>query len=53
VNAHEPLVRQAIALAHEARRQGNDPFGALLVLDGQVVMSAEALAVHAGFWRSP
>jgi tRNA(Arg) A34 adenosine deaminase TadA len=40
MNAHEPLVRQAIALAAEARRQGNHPFGALLVVDGQVVLTA-------------
>jgi len=40
VNLHEHFVRQAIALASEARRQGNHPFGALLVLDGQVVLTA-------------
>jgi tRNA(Arg) A34 adenosine deaminase TadA len=40
VNVHEPLVRHALALAGEARRQGNHPFGALLALDGQVVLSA-------------
>ena len=40
VNAHEPFVKRAIALAGEARRQGNHPFGALLVLDGQVVLTA-------------
>ncbi len=38
--AHEPLVRQAIALAGQARREGNHPFGALLVLDGDVVLTA-------------
>jgi len=40
VNAHEQFVRQAIALASDARRQGNHPFGALLVLDGEVVLTA-------------
>ena len=40
MNLHEHFVRQAIALASEARRQGNHPFGALLVLDGQVVLTA-------------
>jgi tRNA(Arg) A34 adenosine deaminase TadA len=34
------LVRRAIALARDARRAGNHPFGALLVLDGAVVLTA-------------
>jgi tRNA(Arg) A34 adenosine deaminase TadA len=38
--AHEPFVRQAIALAGQARREGNHPFGALLVLGGDVVLTA-------------
>jgi tRNA(Arg) A34 adenosine deaminase TadA len=38
--ADEALVRQAIALAREARAAGNHPFGALLVLDGAVVLTA-------------
>jgi tRNA(Arg) A34 adenosine deaminase TadA len=38
--AHEPFVRQAVALAAQARREGNHPFGALLVLDGDVVLTA-------------
>ena len=37
-NAHAPFVRQAIALAGQARSQGNHPFGALLVLDERVVL---------------
>jgi len=36
----EDFARQAIALACEARRAGNHPFGALLVLDGAVVLTA-------------
>ena len=36
----EELVRQAIALAREARAAGNHPFGALLALDGAVVLTA-------------
>lgn len=36
----EALARQAIALAAEARAAGNHPFGALLVLDGAVVLTA-------------
>lgn len=37
---NEGFVRQAIDLAREARAAGNHPFGALLVLDGQVVLRA-------------
>lgn len=40
VNTHEQFVRQAIALASQARAGGNHPFGALLVLDGQVLLTA-------------
>jgi tRNA(Arg) A34 adenosine deaminase TadA len=36
----EELLRQAIALAREARAAGNHPFGALLALDGAVVLTA-------------
>ena len=39
-NNHEEFVRQAIALASEARGNGNHPFGALLVLNDQVVLTA-------------
>jgi tRNA(Arg) A34 adenosine deaminase TadA len=41
VNVETTFVRQAIALAREARRAGNAPFGALLVLDGAVVLTAQ------------
>ena len=34
------LLRQAIALAHRARQQGADPFGAVLAVDGMVVHQA-------------
>ena len=37
---HEAFIKQSIELAREARRAGNHPFGALLVLDGQVVLTA-------------
>ena len=40
LNTHEPFVRQAIALASQARADGNHPFGALLLSDGQVVLTA-------------
>jgi tRNA(Arg) A34 adenosine deaminase TadA len=47
VAADEALARQAIALAREARAAGNHPFGALLVLDGAVVLTAQN-TVHTG-----
>lgn len=37
---HEQFIRQAIDLARQARAEGNHPFGALLVLDGNVVLTA-------------
>jgi tRNA(Arg) A34 adenosine deaminase TadA len=40
LNTHEAFVRQAIALASQARDNGNHPFGALLVLGGEVVLTA-------------
>ena len=39
-SGHDPYIRQAIALARKAREDGNHPFGALLVLDGHVVLTA-------------
>ena len=36
----EEYVRQAIALAHEARQGGDAPFGAVLVIDGSVALTA-------------
>jgi len=39
--ADERFVRQSIDLARQARAAGNHPFGALLVLDGQVVLTAQ------------
>ena len=37
----ERLVRQAIELARSARQAGNHPFGALLALDGTVLLTAQ------------
>ena len=37
----DEYIGQAIALAWAAREKGNHPFGALLVVDGQVVATAE------------
>ena len=39
--ADEALVRQTIALARAARGAGNHPFGAILVIDGAVVLTAQ------------
>ncbi|MBI2188944.1 MAG: nucleoside deaminase [Acidobacteria bacterium] len=38
---HEPLIRQAIELARQARAAGNHPFGALLAIDGTIVLTAQ------------
>lgn len=38
---HQRYIRQAIDLAQSAREKGNHPFGALLVVDGQMVQTAE------------
>ena len=40
VDADEEFIRETIALAGQARERGDHPFGALLVLDGTVVLSA-------------
>jgi tRNA(Arg) A34 adenosine deaminase TadA len=37
----EHFIRQAIALAQQARQRGNHPFGALLAIDDRVVLTAE------------
>lgn len=41
MTVHESFIRQAIELARQARRAGNHPFGALLVVDGKVALSAQ------------
>lgn len=41
MSTHETFIREAIALAADARREGNHPFGAVLVLDDQVVLTAK------------
>lgn len=40
-HVHDPFVREAIALASQARHEGNHPFGALLALEGKVVLTAK------------
>ena len=47
-NNHEEVVRQAIALAGEARGNGNHPFGALLVVDDQVLLTARNSVITDG-----
>jgi len=41
METHERLARQTIELARLARRAGNHPFGALLAIDGDVVLTAQ------------
>jgi tRNA(Arg) A34 adenosine deaminase TadA len=41
VREHEALIREAIELGASARRRGDHPFGALLAIDGRVVLRAE------------
>ena len=38
---HEPFIRQCIALSEQAVRDGDEPFGAVLVLDGDVRLTAQ------------
>ena len=38
---HEEFIRRTIELAAAARAKGNHPFGALLVLDGRILLTAE------------
>ncbi len=45
VDPDESLVRQSIGLARDARAAGNHPFGALLALDGAVVLTAQNTVV--------
>jgi tRNA(Arg) A34 adenosine deaminase TadA len=39
--SHEPFIRQANELAREAVKNGNHPFGALLVADGNVILTGQ------------
>ena len=41
VSQQDEFLRQAIELARQARLAGNHPFGALLVLDGNIVLTAQ------------
>ncbi len=46
-SGHEPFVRRCITLAEEAAAAGNEPFGALLVVDGEVRLTARNQVVTA------
>ena len=41
MHPHEPFIEQAIALSQAAVASGNHPFGALLVKDGAVILTAQ------------
>ena len=45
MNEHEALIREVIELGASARRHGNHPFGALLAIDGHVLLRAENTVV--------
>jgi tRNA(Arg) A34 adenosine deaminase TadA len=39
-STHESFLREALALAEQAHARGDEPFGAVLVVNGEVVLSA-------------
>ena len=45
IDRHGPFIDEALELARLAVAHGNTPFGALLVVDGRVVVTAENTAV--------
>ena len=47
MTGHEPFIRQCIALSEQAVRHGDEPFGALLVVDGDVRLRAQNRVVTA------
>ncbi|MBD3305433.1 nucleoside deaminase [candidate division KSB3 bacterium] len=38
---HDQFIREALALAKRAAQAGNEPFGALLVHNGEIIMTAQ------------
>ena len=48
MNGHELLIREAIELAVRARRRGDKPFGALLAVEGRVILTAENTVISDG-----
>ena len=47
MTGHEPFIRQCIALSEQAVRHGDEPFGELLVVDGDVRLTAQNRVVTA------
>jgi len=47
MTGHEPFIRQCIALSEQAVRHGDESFGALLVVDGDVRLTAQNRVVTA------
>jgi tRNA(Arg) A34 adenosine deaminase TadA len=41
IKVHEPFIRQTYELALSSGKKGNNPFGALLVYQGKVILTAE------------
>ena len=41
MDSHEPFLREAIALSKSALDHGGEPFGAVLVKDGEILLRAE------------
>src|SRR5882724_1445330 len=41
MESHEPFLREAIALSKSAMEHGDEPFGSVLVKDGEVILRAE------------
>ena len=41
MSEHEQFIRHSLKLARAARAAGNHPFGALLVREGQILLTAE------------
>ena len=45
MDKHEAFLRRAIALSRAAVEKGNHPFGAVLVVDGEIMLEAENTVV--------
>ena len=41
MESHEPFLREAIALSKSAMERGDEPFGSVLVKDGEAILRAE------------
>jgi tRNA(Arg) A34 adenosine deaminase TadA len=45
-NTHEAFLRQALVLAEQAHARGDEPFGAVLVVRGEVVLTASNTVIR-------